>query len=79
MPQKVQLCEMIGLTFLILFIVSEGKLAHMSHFDSKAEVEEYTRSIGIPATFLFAGAYMSNIPGALQKVFSPMVDSWKPC
>ena len=40
----------------------------MAHFDSKAEVEEYTRSLGIPATFFFAGAYMANIPGALQKV-----------
>lgn len=77
MRRKVQLCEMLGLTFLILFIVSEGKLAHMAHFDSKAEVEEHTRSIGIPATFLFAGAYMSNIPAALQKVIPPMVDCWE--
>ena len=79
MLRKVQLCERLGLTFLILSIVSEGKLAHMAHFDSKAEVEEYTRSIGVPATFLFAGAYMSNIPDALQKVFPPMVDCSKPC
>ncbi|CAF9908889.1 MAG: hypothetical protein HETSPECPRED_008760 [Heterodermia speciosa] len=47
--------------------VSGGKLAHMHHFDSKAEVEEFTRSLGVPATFFYAGAYMSNIPGALQK------------
>lgn len=40
----------------------------MQHFDSKAEVEEYTRSLAIPATFFFAGTYMSNIPDALQKV-----------
>ena len=53
---------------LIDLIVSEGKLAHMVHLDSKAEVEEYTRSLGIPATFFYAGAYMSNIPSALQKV-----------
>lgn len=60
------------MAFLTLLIVSEGKLAHMAHFDSKAEVEEYTRSLGIPATFLFAGAYMSNIPAALQKVIPPV-------
>ena len=40
----------------------------MAHFDSKAEVEEFTRSLGVPATFFYAGSYMSNIPGALQKV-----------
>ena len=40
----------------------------MAHFDSKAEVEELTRSLGVPATFFYAGAYMSNIPGAMQKV-----------
>ena len=42
----------------------------MAHFDSKAEVEEFTRSLGVPATFFYAGAYMSEIPGALQKVLS---------
>lgn len=40
----------------------------MKHFDSKAEVEEYVRELGIPATFFFAGTYMSNFPAALQKV-----------
>lgn len=40
----------------------------MAHFDSKAEVEDYVRDLGIPATFFYAGAYMSNFKEALQKV-----------
>ena len=49
-------------------IVSNGKMSHMLHFDSKAEVEEYTKEIGVPSTFFYAGCYMSNFPDALQKV-----------
>ncbi|KAI6381620.1 hypothetical protein MCOR25_001095 [Pyricularia grisea] len=40
--------------------VSKGKLSKVYHFDSKAEVEDYVRSIGIPATFFLAGFYLSN-------------------
>jgi uncharacterized protein YbjT (DUF2867 family) len=43
--------------------VSGGKLSKVAHFDSKANVEEYVRSIGLPATFFLPGFYMSNIPG----------------
>jgi uncharacterized protein YbjT (DUF2867 family) len=43
--------------------ISGGKLAHVNHFDSKAEVEEYARQSGIPATFYLPGLYMSNFPG----------------
>lgn len=40
----------------------------MHHFDSKAKVEEYVRSIGLPATFVMPGLFMSYIWGtALQK------------
>jgi uncharacterized protein YbjT (DUF2867 family) len=44
-------------------LVSGGKLSKVAHFDSKAHVEEYVRSLGIPATFFLPGFYMSNIPG----------------
>lgn len=58
----------------ILFLpVSNGELVHMKHFDSKAEVEEYIRELGVPATFFYAGCYMSNFPGALQKVTPAIV------
>lgn len=47
----------------ILHSVSGGILSQVHHFDSKAKVEEYIRSEGIPATFMLPGFYMSNIPG----------------
>lgn len=31
---------------------SGGRLKHVPHFDHKAEVEEYIRSIGVPANFI---------------------------
>jgi len=43
--------------------LSGGKLSKVAHFDSKADVEEYIRKIGIPATFFLPGFYMANIPG----------------
>lgn len=43
--------------------MSKGVLPGVYHFDSKANVEEYIRSLGIPASFFLAGCYMSNFPG----------------
>ena len=43
--------------------MSKGKLTHVYHYDSKAAVEQYIRDIGIPATFVMPGFFMSNIPG----------------
>jgi hypothetical protein len=40
--------------------VSNGVLAHVYHFDSKALVEDYIRTLPVPATFLLPGFYMSN-------------------
>lgn len=53
--------------------LSNGKLARVYHFDSKAHVEEYVRSLGIPATFFMPGFYMTNIPGGM---FSKQGESW---
>ncbi|KAL8931965.1 MAG: hypothetical protein Q9211_006616 [Gyalolechia sp. 1 TL-2023] len=52
---------------------TNGKLSHLPHFDSKAEVGEYIREQNIPFTFLHAGFFMtnvSNIPPGIQKVQS---------
>ncbi|RDI84213.1 hypothetical protein Vi05172_g5988 [Venturia inaequalis] len=47
---------------------SHGKITSVHHFDSKAKVEEYIRFIGLPATFVMPGLFMSYIWGtALQK------------
>jgi len=52
-------------TYLTNLLVSGGKLSQVHHFDSKAKVEEYIRSIGIPASFFLPGFFMSNLPGKM--------------
>lgn len=48
---------------------SGGRLKHVPHFDHKAKVEEYIRSIGVPATFVLPGYFMTNytVFGMLRK------------
>ncbi|KAI1081930.1 putative NmrA-like family domain-containing protein 1 [Whalleya microplaca] len=55
--------------------ISHGKLPHVYHFDSKAIVEDYVRSLGIPASFFMPGFYMSNLPGQMFKP-SPPDNAW---
>ncbi|CAG8980028.1 hypothetical protein HYALB_00009236 [Hymenoscyphus albidus] len=45
--------------------LSNGALPQVSHFDSKAKVEKYIKSIGLPASFFLPGFYMSNLPGGM--------------
>ncbi|KAL8937656.1 MAG: hypothetical protein Q9211_003572 [Gyalolechia sp. 1 TL-2023] len=42
--------------------LSHGVLPNVHHFDAKANVEEYIRSLGLPASFFLPGFYMSNLP-----------------
>jgi hypothetical protein len=49
-------------------IVSGGKLRLIHHFDSKADVETYIRSIHVPASFVNPGCFMSNLKTMLTKV-----------
>ncbi|KAL2809197.1 hypothetical protein BJX63DRAFT_370694 [Aspergillus granulosus] len=37
-----------------------GRLKDVPHFDHKAEVEKYIRAIGVPASFVLPGYFMSN-------------------
>ncbi|GKT44772.1 NmrA-like family domain-containing protein 1 [Colletotrichum spaethianum] len=46
---------------------SKGRLTHLPHFDGKADVEEYIRDSGIPATFFLAGYFMSNLETFTQR------------
>jgi uncharacterized protein YbjT (DUF2867 family) len=41
--------------------VSKGSLAHVYHFDGKAEIERYIRGSGVPATFVLAGTFTSEM------------------
>jgi uncharacterized protein YbjT (DUF2867 family) len=46
---------------------SKGRLPNISHFDGKAEIEEYIRQSGIPATFVLPGYYMNNFFDSIRK------------
>ncbi|GLI80384.1 hypothetical protein PoHVEF18_008738 [Penicillium ochrochloron] len=39
---------------------TDGRLKHVPHSDQKVHVEEYIRSIGVPATFVLPGYFMNN-------------------
>ncbi|KAK3646354.1 glycosylphosphatidylinositol anchor biosynthesis [Elasticomyces elasticus] len=39
---------------------SKGRLPNIAHFDGKARVETYIREIGVPATFVMPGVFMSG-------------------
>ena len=58
------------LIFSVLLNISKltgGKFPNVYHFDSKAQIEDYIRSIGVPASFFMPGFYMSN----LDSMFAP--------
>jgi len=55
-------------------LVSEGTLSKVLHFDSKAVVENYIRSLNIPATFLLMGLF-SEFP--VQNLFPLPTDASK--
>ncbi|CAG9998523.1 unnamed protein product [Clonostachys byssicola] len=42
-----------------------GKLTHVYNFDTKARIEDYIRSIGIPAAFFLPGSFMTNYSAGL--------------
>ncbi|KAL5343423.1 hypothetical protein BJX70DRAFT_354128 [Aspergillus crustosus] len=51
------------LIFSSLLNVTEatnGRLKNVPHFDHKAEVEQYIRASGVPASFVLPGYFMSN-------------------
>jgi uncharacterized protein YbjT (DUF2867 family) len=50
---------------------SNGALKHVLHFDGKNQVEQYIRKLGIPATFIYVGFYMTNFDGFFPKVTNP--------
>ncbi|WWD18262.1 hypothetical protein CI109_102712 [Kwoniella shandongensis] len=46
---------------------TNGKLTHISHFDGKADIEEYIKSMDLPASYYLPGFYASNLPGSLLR------------
>ncbi|KAL8709764.1 MAG: hypothetical protein Q9220_005550 [cf. Caloplaca sp. 1 TL-2023] len=47
--------------------LTNGKYPNVYHFDSKADIEAYIRSIGVPSSTFMPGFYMSN----LETMFNP--------
>lgn len=45
--------------------ISKGKLKHMGHFDGKAEVEDYIRTLALKSAFIAPGCFMSNFHASL--------------
>lgn len=54
--------------------LSKGALPKVSHFDSKAKIEDYIREIGVPASFFLPGFYMKNFPGGMLRQLPPNND-----
>lgn len=46
---------------------SQGRLSNIHHFDGKAEIEEYIRAIGVPATFFLPGTFMSSFKDMIRQ------------
>ncbi|KAF2651836.1 putative NmrA family transcriptional regulator [Lophiostoma macrostomum CBS 122681] len=46
--------------------LTNGSITNLHHFDSKAAIENYIVSIGLPASFVLAGFFMSNMPGGIR-------------
>jgi uncharacterized protein YbjT (DUF2867 family) len=46
---------------------TKGRLTHVPHFDSKANVEKYIRASGVGCSFVLPGYYMSNLKQMLKR------------
>ena len=47
--------------------ISEGRLPNISHFVGKAQIEQYIRDSGVPATFVLPGLFMTGFFGTIRK------------
>jgi uncharacterized protein YbjT (DUF2867 family) len=56
--------------------ISQGRLPHVTHFDGKAEIEQYIRDNGVPATFVLPGLFMSNFVTMLKKQGDTYTLAW---
>ena len=54
--------------------ISNGKLKNVEHFDDKAEIEEYIRSLPVKSAFFAPGSFMQNFTSHLVPRPSPAGD-----
>ena len=64
--QEVGVQHLIFSTLVNVNELSSGKFPNVYHFDSKATIEQYVRSLGIPASFFMPGFYMSNLDNTFR-------------
>lgn len=75
-------CKEAGVQHLIfsslrgLTELTGGRLTNVAYFDSKAEIENYIRQSGVPATFVLAGFFMTNFLEALKKKGDVLTLEW---
>lgn len=56
--------------------VTAGKLRHVNHFESKAQIEQYIRESGVPATFVLPGFFMSNLTAMVKRQGDTLMLAW---
>jgi uncharacterized protein YbjT (DUF2867 family) len=56
------------------FKISKGKLRHVDHFDDKAEIEQWIRSLPLKSSFFAPGSFMQNFTFHLTPRPSPKAD-----
>lgn len=59
--------HIIASTLIDVTEASKGRLPGVTHFDSKAKIEQYIRQSGVPATFFMPGFYMENFLSMIKK------------
>lgn len=59
--------HIVASTLINVTEASKGRLPSVTHFDSKAKIEQYIRQSGVPATFFMPGFYMSNFFDMIRK------------
>jgi hypothetical protein len=72
MSQKVRFTTTIECKESANHITTEtnGKITEVKHFDSKAEIEAYSRAAGVPSSFFLPSVFASAILSSFRKVWS---------
>ncbi|KAL2843688.1 hypothetical protein BJY01DRAFT_264159 [Aspergillus pseudoustus] len=56
--------------------ISNGRLPNVTHFDGKAEIEDYIRASGVPGSFVLPGLFMSNFFQFFNKQGDTYILAW---
>jgi hypothetical protein len=65
--KEVQISHLIFSALPNVTELTKGQLPHVSHFDGKAEIEAYARSIGVPTTAFMPATFATNFAEMIRK------------